>query len=132
MLRPTRSFLRFLVFLPLCAALPSAFAAQLGNVTVYTRIGQTLNAHIEIESLEPGEEQDLAVQLASPDAFRRAGMLRVLYQGSRSEHLEERTDLHPELTRFFVRNGVSIMPPFRKTEITDEELEALAAYLSPR
>jgi mono/diheme cytochrome c family protein len=38
----------------------------------------------------------------------------------------------PELTRAFVRNGVSVMPPFRKTEITDAELAALAAYLAPK
>jgi mono/diheme cytochrome c family protein len=29
-----------------------------------------------------------------------------------------------------VRNGVYVMPFFRKTEISDAELEALAAYLS--
>ena len=45
--------------------------------------------------------------------------------------LEERTDLVPEITRTFVRNGVSVMPFFRKTEITDAELAALAAYLAP-
>ena len=28
--------------------------------------------------------------------------------------------------------GVSIMPPFRKTEISDDDLTALAAYLAPR
>jgi len=30
-----------------------------------------------------------------------------------------------------VRTGVSVMPPFRKTEISDADLEALAAYLAP-
>jgi (+)-pinoresinol hydroxylase len=29
-----------------------------------------------------------------------------------------------------VRTGVSVMPFFRKTEISDQELDALAAYLS--
>jgi (+)-pinoresinol hydroxylase len=57
--------------------------------------------------------------------------LAVRYQGTRPASLEDRTDLMPELTKFFVRNGISIMPPFRKTEIDDEELEALAAYLAP-
>jgi mono/diheme cytochrome c family protein len=38
----------------------------------------------------------------------------------------------PELTRSFVRTGVSVMPPFRKTEISDADLEALAAYLAPK
>lgn len=57
--------------------------------------------------------------------------LEALYQGQKPALLEERTDLVPELTKTFVRNGVSIMPFFRKTEISDEELEALAAYLAP-
>jgi mono/diheme cytochrome c family protein len=58
--------------------------------------------------------------------------LDALYRGQKPGALEERTDLVPELTRAFVRNGVSVMPPFRKTEITDDDLEALAAYLAPR
>ena len=57
--------------------------------------------------------------------------LEVRYQGSKPAALEDRTDLVPELTKMFVRNGLSIMPPFRKTEITDADLEALAAYLAP-
>lgn len=44
--------------------------------------------------------------------------------------LEDRTDLTPASVRFFVRQGVSVMAPFRKTEISDVELDALAAYLT--
>jgi (+)-pinoresinol hydroxylase len=57
--------------------------------------------------------------------------LQALYGGTKPALLEERTDLVPEITRTFVRNGVTIMPFFRKTEISDEELDALAAYLAP-
>jgi mono/diheme cytochrome c family protein len=57
--------------------------------------------------------------------------LDVLYKGAKPGALEERTDLTPELTATFVRSGVSVMPPFRKTEISDEDLAALAAYLAP-
>jgi len=32
--------------------------------------------------------------------------------------------------RHIVRTGISVMPQFRKTEISDAELDALAAYLS--
>jgi (+)-pinoresinol hydroxylase len=55
--------------------------------------------------------------------------LAILYKGTKPAPLEERTDLLPAMTRVFVRNGVSIMPPFRKTEISDTDLDALAAYL---
>ncbi|HJR69337.1 MAG TPA: cytochrome c [Gammaproteobacteria bacterium] len=58
--------------------------------------------------------------------------LEALYKGAKPAALEQRTDLTPELTRAFVRTGVSVMPPFRKTEISDTDLEALAAYLAPR
>jgi mono/diheme cytochrome c family protein len=44
--------------------------------------------------------------------------------------LEERTDLVPEFVKVIVRQGVSFMPQFRKTEISDAELDALAAYLA--
>lgn len=57
--------------------------------------------------------------------------LDVLYQGEKPGALEERNDLVPALTKTFVRTGVSVMPPFRKTEISDQDLEALAAYLAP-
>jgi mono/diheme cytochrome c family protein len=58
--------------------------------------------------------------------------LEALYKGAKPAALEERTDLVPELTRAFVRTGVSVMPPFRKTEISDSDLAALAAYLAPK
>ena len=56
--------------------------------------------------------------------------LSAKYAGVKSPVLEEWTDLPPVLTKQFVRNGVSIMPFFRKTEISDAELDALAAYLA--
>jgi mono/diheme cytochrome c family protein len=40
------------------------------------------------------------------------------------------TDLPATYVTFMVRHGMSVMPPFRKTEISDAELAALAAYLS--
>lgn len=44
--------------------------------------------------------------------------------------LTERTDLTPDAVAYFVRNGISIMPFFRKTEISDADLAALGAYLN--
>ncbi len=56
--------------------------------------------------------------------------LTVKYAGVKSGVLLEWNDLAPETARYFVRNGISVMPQFRKTEISDEELDALAAYLA--
>ena len=58
--------------------------------------------------------------------------LQALYKGSKPAALEDRTDLVPKLTETFVRKGVSVMPPFRKTEISDAQLADLAAYLAPK
>lgn len=56
--------------------------------------------------------------------------LAVKYGKDLPAALEKRTDLTPETVAMFVRHGVSVMPPFRKTEITDADLAALGAYLS--
>lgn len=58
--------------------------------------------------------------------------LAIKYDGSRPAVLEDREDLTPEVIRLFVRRGVLSMPPFRKTEITDAELDDLTVYLSRR
>lgn len=52
------------------------------------------------------------------------------YKGRIPGLLEERTDLTPELVAYFVRNGATVMAPYRRTEIRDEELAAIGAYLS--
>jgi hypothetical protein len=57
--------------------------------------------------------------------------LQIKYRGTDiSPVLEERTDLVPEFVKVIVRQGISFMPQFRKTEISDADLEALAAYLT--
>jgi mono/diheme cytochrome c family protein len=58
--------------------------------------------------------------------------LDALYKGTKPGALEQRTDLVPALTGTFVRKGVSVMAPYRKTEISDADLAALAAYLAPK
>jgi hypothetical protein len=56
--------------------------------------------------------------------------LAAKYKGTKPALLEERTDLAPQFIEIFVRNGVSVMPRFRKTELSDAELEALSAHLT--
>jgi mono/diheme cytochrome c family protein len=56
--------------------------------------------------------------------------LNFKYQGEKPAALEERTDLTPEVVKFYVRNGSGYMPHFRKTYVSDMELDALAAYLT--
>jgi mono/diheme cytochrome c family protein len=56
--------------------------------------------------------------------------LTVKYQGIKSGVLLEWKDLTPVTVKYLVRHGISVMPQFRKTEISDRELDALAEFLS--
>jgi mono/diheme cytochrome c family protein len=44
--------------------------------------------------------------------------------------LENRTDFSAEGIRAIVRSGVGSMPPLRKTELSDADVDAIAAYLT--
>ena len=57
-------------------------------------------------------------------------VLQYRYKGEKPALLAERTDLTPPVVKAFVRNGVGLMAKFRKTEVTDDELDALAAYVT--
>lgn len=56
--------------------------------------------------------------------------LRTRYKEEKPALLDQRTDLTPDLVKYFVRNGVFLMAKFRKAEISDSELAALAAYVT--
>jgi mono/diheme cytochrome c family protein len=54
------------------------------------------------------------------------------YKGALPAILEQRSDLPPEYVALAVRRGVSFMPSFRKTEISDDDLALVAGYLAKR
>ncbi len=56
--------------------------------------------------------------------------LQAKYKGAQPALLSQRTDLTPQLIKLYVRNGISIMPIFRKTEISDANLDLIADYLT--
>ncbi|HXX45960.1 MAG TPA: cytochrome c [Candidatus Acidoferrales bacterium] len=51
-------------------------------------------------------------------------------RGQKPAVLEERTDLTGPAIKQFVRHGVSYMPMFRKTEVSEADLDAIVAYLT--
>lgn len=55
--------------------------------------------------------------------------LEVKYDGNVPAVLLERPGLTEEYISAIVRTGISVMPPFRKTEISDADLAALSRYM---
>lgn len=49
--------------------------------------------------------------------------------GAENSVLRDMTSINRPLIHFAVRRGFNMMPPFRPTEITDEELERIADYI---
>lgn len=58
--------------------------------------------------------------------------LTAKYKGVKSGVLLEWTDLPEDYVKAVARTGISVMPQFRKTEISDQELDALARWMSSR
>lgn len=56
--------------------------------------------------------------------------LQARYKGAKPAELDRRTDLTAELVNAIVRGGLNSMPFFRPTELGDEDLMALDAYLT--
>lgn len=56
--------------------------------------------------------------------------LAAKYGGQRYGALELRTDLNADVLRYFVRNGIGAMPMFRKVELSDADIDAIAGYLA--
>lgn len=91
-------------------------------------------AQAEVPALTPGHEVFdrwcAPCHAAGPFHAGTAG-LQVKYRGSsETPVLEQRTDLTAAFVKQIVRHGVNAMPPFRKTEITDAQLDAVATYLT--
>jgi len=56
--------------------------------------------------------------------------LQVKYGSKEMAQLEKRTDLASETVIYFVRHGTGVMPPIRKTELSDADLKSIADYLA--
>jgi mono/diheme cytochrome c family protein len=56
--------------------------------------------------------------------------LQYKYAGRLPAALEQRTDLTPAIVQYYVRHGIAMMPSFRKTELSDAQVSAIAAYLT--
>ena len=50
--------------------------------------------------------------------------------GAENAVLEKRTNLNAELIRAVVRHGINSMPWYRRAELSDRDLDCIAAYLT--
>ncbi len=75
-------------------------------------------------------QRDCSVCHGSGPAEPGTRALQAKYRGKLPALLEKRTDLTQVYVKYIVRHGVSVMPPFRKTEVSDQDLDAIAAYLT--
>lgn len=57
-----------------CLAMPAVFAAELGEISVQSHVGQPLSADIELTALAPDELQGLPVRLASSNVYEGGGI----------------------------------------------------------
>jgi pilus assembly protein FimV len=65
---------RLLALLALGLLPLDVLAAGLGRLAVLSGLGQPLRAEIEVVSLQRGEAESLSARIATPDAFREAGV----------------------------------------------------------
>jgi mono/diheme cytochrome c family protein len=93
------------------------FADSASAQSAQAQIGKVdfLNACAVCHAAQPDRPGTLSLQ------FKYAGRLPAA--------LEQRTDLTPEMVTYYVRHGIAMMPSFRKTELSDAQVAAIAAYL---
>jgi pilus assembly protein FimV len=81
----------------LLLAAQGAWALGLGRLQVQSSLGETLRAEIDVTSLSPEEAANLQVKVASPDAYKAAGVDYNVVLPATRVTLERRADGRPYL-----------------------------------
>jgi mono/diheme cytochrome c family protein len=101
-----------------------------------SRIGSVQAANPSKDQLAHGHEVFEAwcapchAPVSGQERLAGTSTLQMIYKGAKPAALEQRTDLTPERVAYYVRHGDNAMPWFRKTELSDEDLAAVGAYLA--
>jgi mono/diheme cytochrome c family protein len=115
---------RIVSAIALAAALSAGVALPAGAQTSAVERGNAKFQHSCAPCHGPGGGDDGRANLPGTEA------LLIKYKGELPAVLEQRKDLNYEALRVFVRRGTWSMPPFRKTEVTDADIEDIAAYIA--
>lgn len=110
--RKERDFSRIVLKTLLVLVLMSSWvihAAGLGKLTVGSYLGQPFKAEIALVSVTDQEAASLSARLASPEAFRKAGLGYLPYHSSLSVSVEKRIDGQPYL---LVTSPQAVNEPF--------------------
>lgn len=106
-------------------------ARTLGVVTLGLVMASAAFASPDQEQIERGHKvYDKWCFACHGTGVGKPGTDSLKARGQNPAVLEERTDLTPVAIKQFVRHGVLFMPMFRKTEVSDAELDAICAYLT--
>ena len=113
-----------------------ALAATLLITLALASIGPVQAANASKDQLAHGHEVFEAwcapchAPVSGQERLAGTSTLEMVYKGAKPAALEQRTDLTPERVTYYVRHGVNAMPWFRKTELSDEDVAAVGAYLA--
>ncbi len=110
------------------SAAPAAHAADLPSYISWTQTAVPANANDPKGYAQ--YEKSCVVCHGSGLARPGTRALSTKYRGSLPALLQERVDLAPDYIRTVVRHGLTVMPPLRKTELSDADLDAIVAYLT--
>jgi mono/diheme cytochrome c family protein len=130
-----------------CAGLLVAMGAQAGPASsaqtawapLPARAGEALKDPREQRGREVFQQRCTACHAAIPKdgigppylpAMAGTQALQARYKGAKPAELEQRTDLTADFVKAIVRNGLNSMPFFRPTELSDDDVSALGAYLT--
>jgi (+)-pinoresinol hydroxylase len=117
-----------LALVALALAVPTSFAAPKHPNAAQPRQDQSKPPQSQIER---GQEvyQKWCYPCHGPGSDK-PGTVSLQQRGQKPAVLADRTDLTAPVIKTFVRHGVYFMPIFRKTEVSDADLDAIAAYLT--
>ncbi len=119
-----RAFAAALALMAGAALIPGAVAAQKSRTApAQVEQGRTVFTHNCAPCHGRGPGDDGSKTLPGTAA------LDARYKGEIPGALELRGDLTAETLTYFVRHGLGAMPMFRKAEVSDADIAAIAAYL---